>query len=49
MLSHADERWSFTDWTSLVTMRETRISRAFTWDRNFAEAGFGVLPTPTRR
>ena len=44
MLSHADKRWSFTDCTSFVTMRETHIVRAFTWDHNFAEAGFEVLP-----
>ena len=44
MLSHADQKWSFTDCTSFVTMRETQITRAFTWDHNFAEAGFEVLP-----
>ncbi len=44
MLSHADKKWSFTDCTSFVTMRETHIGRAFTWDHNFAEAGFEVLP-----
>ena len=44
MLSHTDKKWSFTDCTSFVTMRETHIVRAFTWDHNFAEAGFDVLP-----
>ncbi len=44
MLSHSDQKWSFTDCTSFVTMRETHILRAFTWDHNFAEAGFEVLP-----
>ncbi len=44
MLSHTDKKWSFTDCTSFVTMRETHIMRAFTWDHNFAEAGFDVLP-----
>ncbi len=44
MLSHTDTRWSFTDCTSFVTMRETRIPRAFTWDPNFVEAGFEVVP-----
>ena len=44
MLSHSDKKWSFTDCTSFVTMRETHILRAFTWDHNFAEAGFEVLP-----
>ena len=44
MLSHADKKWSFTDCTSFVTMRETHIPRAFTWDQNFDEAGFETLP-----
>lgn len=44
MLSHADKRWSFTDCSSFVTMRETGVTRAFTLDHNFAEAGFEVLP-----
>lgn len=44
MLSHADKKWSFTDCTSFVTMRETHIDRAFTWDHNFVEAGFEILP-----
>lgn len=48
MLSRPDKRWSFTDCTSFVTMRETRIPRAFTWDHNFTEAGFEVLPAPSR-
>lgn len=44
MLSHADKRWSFTDCSSFVTMREVGLNRAFTLDHNFAEAGFEVLP-----
>jgi uncharacterized protein len=44
MLSHADKRWSFTDCTSFVTMREAGVIRAFALDHNFAEAGFDVLP-----
>lgn len=44
MLAHADKRWSFTDCTSFVTMREAGVTRAFTLDHNFLEAGFGVLP-----
>ncbi len=46
MLAHPDRKWSFTDCTSFVTMREAGIPRAFTWDHNFAEAGFEVLPGP---
>jgi len=44
MLSRPDKKWSFTDCTSFVTMRETHIARAFTWDHNFTEAGFEILP-----
>jgi uncharacterized protein len=45
MLGRPDKKWSFTDCTSFVTMRATHISRAFTWDHNFIEAGFEVLPS----
>jgi uncharacterized protein len=44
MLSHADKRWSLTDCTSFVLMRELQIGRAFTFDGNFSEAGFEMLP-----
>ncbi len=44
MLSRADPSWSFADGTGFVTMREIPIPRAFTWDRNFAEAGFEIVP-----
>jgi len=41
---HADKRWSFTDCTSFVVMRDLGITDAFTFDRNFGEAGFTRLP-----
>ncbi len=41
---HEDKRWSFTDCTSFVVMRELAIEKAFTFDRNFEEAGFARLP-----
>lgn len=44
MLGHADTRWSLTDCTSFVVMRELPIGMVFTFDHNFAEAGFRVLP-----
>jgi uncharacterized protein len=44
MLSHDDPRWSFTDCVSFVTMRRAGVTRAFTLDHNFAEAGFEILP-----
>ena len=39
-----DEDLSFTDCTSFVVMEELRLRRALTTDRNFAQAGFEVLP-----
>jgi predicted nucleic acid-binding protein len=41
---HEDKRWSFTDCTSFVVMRDLGIEKAFTFDRNFAQAGFTPLP-----
>lgn len=41
---HGDKRWSFTDCTSFVVMRELGIQDAFTFDHNFEEAGFSILP-----
>ena len=40
-----DEGLSFTDCTSFVVMEELRLRRALTTDRNFAQAGFEVLPS----
>jgi predicted nucleic acid-binding protein len=40
---HSDHRYSFTDCTSLVLMRELRISDVLTTDEHFAEAGFEIL------
>lgn len=48
MLSRPDKRWSFTDCTSFVIMRETHMTHAFTWDHNFVEAGFKVVPDVRR-
>jgi predicted nucleic acid-binding protein len=44
MIAHEDKRWSLTDCTSFVLMREFEIEDAFTFDHNFAEAGFRTLP-----
>lgn len=44
MLAHGDKRWSLTDCTSFVLMRELEVANAFTFDHNFSEAGFRVLP-----
>jgi len=41
---HQDKRWSFTDCTSFVVMRDLGTTEAFAFDRNFEEAGFTRLP-----
>jgi predicted nucleic acid-binding protein len=40
----ADKRFSFTDCTSFVVMRELRLRRALTGDKHFQQAGFETLP-----
>ncbi len=44
MVAHDDQRWSLTDCTSFVLMRQLSIGNAFSFDRNFREAGFRLLP-----
>lgn len=44
MLSHEDKKWGLTDCTSFVLMRELDVSSSFTFDQNFEEAGFRMLP-----
>jgi uncharacterized protein len=44
MLAHGDKRWSLTDCTSFVVMRELEVGNAFTLDHSFSDAGFRVLP-----
>lgn len=44
LAQHPDKRWSFTDCTSFVVMRELEITKAFSFDRNFEQAGFSRLP-----
>ena len=40
---HSDHRYSLTDCTSFVVMRELKISDVLTTDRHFDEAGFQIL------
>lgn len=42
--SHRDKRRSLTDCTSFVITRDLGIETAFSFDRNFEEAGFQYLP-----
>jgi uncharacterized protein len=44
MISHGDKHWSLTDCTSFVLMQELEIGDAFSFDHNFTEAGFRLLP-----
>jgi uncharacterized protein len=44
MASHADKQWSVTDCTSFVLMRSMGVRDAFTFDRDFAQAGFSAHP-----
>jgi hypothetical protein len=39
-----DQEMSFTDCVSFALMRRHKLSRAFTFDRHFAAAGFTVWP-----
>ena len=39
-LAQGSHSWSFTDCTSFVVMREVGVRAAFTFDRDFREAGF---------
>ena len=38
------KKFSFTDCTSFVVMRERRIKQALTSDKHFVEAGFQIVP-----
>lgn len=38
-----DKRWSFTDCTSYVVMKELKIKTAFTFDEHFKQMGFTLL------
>ena len=38
-----DKKWSFTDCSSYVIMRQLKIKKVFTFDANFSEMGFEVL------
>lgn len=42
-LKHRDQKYSFTDVTSFVVMRELRLKDAFTHDEHFERAGFNRL------
>lgn len=43
-LDRGDKDWSFTDCTSFVLMESLDIRKALTFDDNFRQAGFAMLP-----
>jgi len=46
---HRDKRYSFTDCTSFVVMKELKLKQALTTDRHFRQMGFEVLPAASGR
>jgi len=46
---YRDKRFSFTDCTSFVVMREIPLTHAITTDTHFRQMGFQVLPGPRGR
>lgn len=43
-LRNPDPKLSLCDAASFLVMRETRITRAFTFDHHFTDAGFDLVP-----
>jgi len=43
MAAHANKEWSVTDCASFVVMQAMTIRHAFTFDKDFAQAGFLVV------
>jgi len=41
---HADKAYSFADATSFIVMQDRNITEAFTFDEDFAQAGFMTIP-----
>lgn len=46
MMSRPDKRWSLTDCLSFRTMENLGVDSAFSFDADFGQAGFHLLPGP---
>lgn len=44
MKERKDKRWSLTDFTSFLIMKQMNTANAFGFDENFEQAGFILLP-----
>ncbi len=44
MRERKDKRWSFTDFTSFLVMKQMNVTNAFGFDENFEQAGFTLFP-----
>lgn len=44
MEKHSDKRLSLTDCASMALMRRIGLQAAFTFDRDFRDCGFGMVP-----
>ena len=44
MEKHSDKRLSLTDCASMALMRRIGLEAAFTFDRDFRDCGFGMVP-----
>jgi uncharacterized protein len=44
--TYMDKEWSLTDCTSFEVMKERGITKAFTTDKHFEQAGFDILIKP---
>lgn len=49
LFRYVDKTYTYTDSTSFAAMERLGIERAFTFDRHFAQYGFGMVPGLPRR